>query len=151
MRFCKVIQDHKLFLWRKNLLEGTKPGGEGNVIVLLIFWKRQYTRYGKKISGKGSWKFYLRFQEMTTTIPLDNFVTSKYWVTQKKVIIARKKFRNHHDLHNMKCFSHQKIRVTKFDQTDSALNKPTPGRPRSSRTDWNVDSVLSQDSWPFLS
>lgn len=73
------------------------------------------------------------------------FCVREFYRNNFSATIARRKFREHHNLHNFHDTpTVQTINnwVAKFEETGSTLDKKRSGRPRTSRTEENIDIVL---------
>lgn len=72
------------------------------------------------------------------------FCVREFYCNNNSATVARRKFREHHNLRNFNDTpSIQTIKnwVTKFEESGSTLDKKRSGRPRTSRTEENIDVV----------
>lgn len=72
------------------------------------------------------------------------FCVREFYQNNNSATVARRKFREHKGLHNFDdtpALQTIKNWVAKFEETGSTLDKPRLGRPRTSRTEQNIDTV----------
>ncbi|TLM65355.1 DUF4817 domain-containing protein, partial [Acinetobacter baumannii] len=72
------------------------------------------------------------------------FCVREFYKNDNSATVARRKFREHKGLHNFDdtpTLQTIKNWVAKFEETGSTLDKPRLGRPRTSRTEQNIDTV----------
>lgn len=74
------------------------------------------------------------------------FCVREFYGDNDSATMARRKFREHHNLHNFNEAPSVQVQtinnwVVKFEETGSTLDKQRSGRPRTSRTDENIDAV----------
>lgn len=72
------------------------------------------------------------------------FCVREFYYNNNSATVARRNFREHKGLHNFDdtpTLQTIKNWVVKFQETGSTLDKPRSGRPRTSRTEQNIDTV----------